>query len=67
MRSAAGTSDTARGRCSRTAAAHWSRSNRSQQDERPRLRDAQQHPEHAAHMHQRRVHDRDAAAQFGGR
>ena len=38
-----------------------------QQHKGSRLGDALQHPEDAADMHQRRVDDRDAAAQLGGR
>ena len=41
-------------------------SKRRQQDERSRLGDALQHPEHAADVHQRGVDDRDAAPRFGG-
>ena len=65
IRSAAGTSDTARGRCSRTACAQVSSSKLRQQHERARLGDAQQHPKHAADVHQRRVHDGDPGAQSG--
>ena len=62
MRSAAGTSDTARGRCLRTASAHRSSSKRSSSANGLCLADALQHAEHAADVHQRGVDDRDTAA-----
>ena len=64
MRSAAGTRLT---RCGdgarRTASAHSSTVEPLEQDERPAVVDALQHPEQPAEVHQRRVHDHDAAAQ----
>jgi hypothetical protein len=64
MRSAVGTSDTARGRC-RALMAQRSNSNCSN-SRRSGLSDALQHPENATDVHERCVDDRDAASWLGG-
>ena len=64
IRKAAGTSDTACGRCLRTASAHRWSSKRSNNAKGLASADALQHAEDATDMHHRGVDDRDPLPQF---
>jgi hypothetical protein len=62
-RRAAGTKDTAFGRCRRTASAHWLISKRSR-SANDLASQTLKHPEHAADVHERCVDDRHSVTKF---